>query len=276
MTTLPPPIARSFPAPITANSVDWPRVSYGGRVTAINFPLDNDEDDNPNWGRVTFEKFDSLRVSRGEYMPYETAWKSGDPHSWIWTVSDSPWLLERYTYEKEHYGTSYGFGGDVDEMIRDFSHYVFRFHDQFVEVLCDGIWFETSQLCLDDREPGPDHPSRNLPESTIIDRFTAHGITCHVRKNPRALHDLFADAAYASQKLYQFAAELGGDTRPSWTLSLRVRKGKPTIQLEGFFGKTVQRYESIPDLATLRPHIDSWLAEVSAHHQQKRPSKPKD
>jgi hypothetical protein len=208
-------------------------------------------------------------------MPYETTRSSDDSYSWIWTVSDSPWQLERYAYEKKHYGTSYGFGGDVDEMIRDFSHYIFQFHDQFVEVLCDGLWFETSPVSLGNREPTADHPTRHLPESAIVHRFTAHGITCQVRKNLRAIEDLLTDAAYGSQKLYQFAAELDGDPHPSWTLSLRVRNGKPRVQLQGFFGKVNQYYTSIPDLDLVLPHIESWLGEVSARRKQIRSSTPR-
>lgn len=47
---------------------------------------------------------------------------------------------------------AYEWTGDVDEMLRDFSHYVFRFHDQFVEALSSGIWFETFEHSIDDAE----------------------------------------------------------------------------------------------------------------------------
>lgn len=266
----PTPIAHPLPAPITANSVDWPIVEYGGRLNALRFPLDDSEDENLGWGRITFEKFDALRVCRGEYMPYETDWKSSDPHAWIWRVADSPWLLERYAYEKKHYGRSYGWGGDVDEMLREFSHYLFRFHDQFVEVLCDGLWFETSPKDLGNRPPGPDHPSQNLPRSTIIDRFTAHGVTCQVRRNPRSQESLLADAAFGSQKLYQFKAELEGSSHPDWTVSLRVRSGKPQVTLQSYFGNAEERFTTIPDISVVQPRIERWLYEVSERRKNMR------
>jgi hypothetical protein len=125
-------------------------------------------------GEVTFEKLDSIRVSRGEYEPYESSCSDGDPNRWVSTVANSPWLLERYEYEKHHYGNAYEFGGDVSEILRDFSHYVFHFHDQFIEVFSAGIWFETDDEYIGDREPDSDHPHRDLPASSVSDSFGAH------------------------------------------------------------------------------------------------------
>ena len=134
--------------PVLADSVEGPTVAYGAGPASINFVTQDER-----WGRVTFEKLDSLRVSRGEYEPYPSDWKEGDPVHWVSVVAPSPWLRERYGYEKRHYSQAYEFGGDVDEMLRDFSHYVFSFHDQFVEVLCAGIWFESADGCIGNREP---------------------------------------------------------------------------------------------------------------------------
>jgi hypothetical protein len=54
--------SHALEVPLTADSVDSPIVNYGGGLTSINF-LTKDE----RWGRVTFEKLDSIKVSRGEY-----------------------------------------------------------------------------------------------------------------------------------------------------------------------------------------------------------------
>jgi len=262
------PLARPLPAPITANSVDWPLIHYGGEVNALNFTLDDSEEENPGWGRITFEKFDALRVCRGEYSPYEVSREESD-WSWIWTVEDSPWLAERYAYEKKHYGTSYGWGGDVDEMVREFSHYLFRFHDQFVEVICAGFWFETSPRCLRDQKPGPLHPASNLPASSVIDTFEAHGIKCQIWKNPRPIEALVTEAAFGSQKLFQFAPELDGETRPSWTLSLRIRDQRSFVTLETFGRRVEARYQNIPALEQIKPVIEKWLGEVAQRRMQK-------
>jgi hypothetical protein len=250
-------------APLTADSIDDPIVTYGKGPASINFPLQDG-----GWGRVTFEKLDAIRVCRGEYEPYESSWKDGDPRCWISTVSRSPWLRERYEYEKRHYRDAYEFGGDVDEMRRDFSHYVFRFHDQFVEVLSAGIWFETDTQCIGEREPDAHHPSRDLPKSSVSRRFKAHGITCQVRENTRPTNDLLRDAAFGSQKLMQFAAELDGTSTVSWTLSLRVRQGRSRASLSSYFGKVEQHYDGVPGLSDLQPRIEAWLGEVQQRRRE--------
>ena len=109
------PMARSLEVPVNADPLEEPIVIYGKGPTSINFFTSDGR-----WGRVTLEKLDSIRVSRGEYEPYNR--RAGEPHSWVSIVANSPWLLERYEYEKRHYGNAYEFGGDVDEMLRVFSH----------------------------------------------------------------------------------------------------------------------------------------------------------
>jgi hypothetical protein len=149
---------RGIAVPVLADSIEGPIVTYGAGPESINLVTQDER-----WGRVTFEKLDSLRVSRGECEPYPSDWKEGDPVHWVSVVAPSPWLHERYEYEKRRYSQAYEFGGDVDEMLRDFSHYVFSFHDQFVEVLCAGIWFESADECIGAQELGPNHPLLDLP-----------------------------------------------------------------------------------------------------------------
>ncbi len=250
-----------FNVPIVADAVESPIVTYGGKLTAINF-LTREE----NWGRVTFEKLDSIRVCRGECDPYPRADGTSIAFSWVSTVSESQWLRERYEYEKRHYGKSYEFTGNVDEMLSDYSHWLFSFHDQIVEVLSAGIWFESGETNLGDQEPGEDHPLRNLPESAISERFEAHKIVCQVRRNPLPVDQLMENARYSSQKVLEVGAELDGKASPHWTLSLRVREGKTKVSLRGYFGEELQTFSSIPNFEVIRPRIDAWLAEV---HQRR-------
>jgi hypothetical protein len=252
--------------PLTADSVDSPIVNYGGGLTVINF-LTKDG----RWGRVTFEKLDSIKISRGEYEPYPAAPGEEKSFSWVSTASNSQWLTERYEYEKRHYGTAYNFGGNVEEMLTDFSHYIFRFHDQFVEVLCDGIWFESADTPLGNLEPDSNHPLLKLPESTISERFKTHGITCQVRRNPRSIDELKRDAKFCSQTILEIATELDGRSSVNWTLSLRVRDGILKSSLRSYFGKEVQQFDSTPSLTDIRPKIDAWLAEV--HERRKKMGK---
>jgi hypothetical protein len=137
-------IAYGLRVPLTADSVESPIVNYGGERTCIHFLTD----DEVSWGRVTFEGLDSLKVSRGEYEPFPAAPGEEETFYWVTTISNSTWLRERYEYEKRYYCSCYNFGGDVNEMLADYSHYVFSFHDEFVEVLAAGIWFESANTML--------------------------------------------------------------------------------------------------------------------------------
>jgi hypothetical protein len=242
---------------VEAHSVDGPIVTYGDGPASINF-VTSDE----RWGRVTFEKLDAIRVSRGEHGPYPDDWKEGDPLHWVSIVERSPWLRERYEYENLHYGRAYEFTGDVDEMLRDFSHYVFHFHDQFVEALCAGIWFETAEERIGNREPDSSHPLVDLPPSPGSEPFEAHGITCYVRRNARPIDDIVKDATLCSQNLLQFAADLDDSSSVCWTLALRVREGHVRSYLKSYFGKVEETYDRIATLEDVRPRVEAWLREV--------------
>lgn len=257
------PRMRGIAVPVQADSVAGPVVTYGDGPASINL-LTRDE----LWARVTFEQLDSLRVSRGEYAPYPSDWKEGDPLHWVSIVAPSPWLRERYDYEKRHYANAYGFNGDVDEMLSDFVHYVFSFHDQFVEVLCAGIWFELANAPIGHREPDESHPLLDLPPSFTVESFEASGITCQVRRNPRPLEEILQDAELCSQKLFQFAPELDGSANVSWTVDVRVRDRKVRSRLKSFFGKVEQTFDGVVGLENVRPRIEQWLREVSERRRQ--------
>jgi hypothetical protein len=249
--------ASGLDVPLKADFVDSPIVQYGGEMTAIHFASDDGR-----WGRVTFEGLDSIKVSRGEYEPFPPVPGQENTFHWVKTISNSAWLRERYEYEKRHYGSAYNFGGDVDEMLTDFSHYVFKFHDQFVEVLAAGIWFESDDEMLGGRTPDPDHPLRGLKHLEPVDWFEHAGITCQVRRNPLPLGEIQTRARLCSQPILEVAAELDGRAGTDWSLTHRVRDGHGVTSLRGYFGHSAKRFNSIPDLQAIRPSINAWLEEV--------------
>ena len=249
-----------IPVSISADSVEGPTVTYrellksGGTLTSIKFLTDDEE-----WARVTFEHLDSIRVSRGEYDPYPRERQPGDPYHWVSEVVPSPWLLERYDYEKRHYGNVYEFNGDVDEMLRDFSHYVFSFHDQFVEALSAGIWLER----LDEsNEVSATHPLRTLPRPTTPDLIEAHGLVCEIWPNTRPMDQLVEDAKLCSQKLLQFVLVVDNIESISWTVAVRNRHGKVRSSLRPSIGPVRATFEGVAGLEQVRPHVESWLQEV--------------
>lgn len=251
-----------IPVPVIADPVAGPTVTYGEvlksgeEITSIKFLTADDE-----WARVTFEHLDSIRVSRGEYDPYPSDWKPGDQLTWVSEVVPSPWLQERYEYEKMYYGQAYEWTGDVDEMLRDFSHYVFSFHDQFVEALSAGIWLERFDE-NSDSEISATHPLRALPRPTTPDRIEAYGMVCEIWPNTRPMDQILEDAKLCSQKLFQFATVFDSVPSISWTLAVRVRHGKVRSSLRPSLGPVHATFEGVANLEHVRPHVEGWLQGV--------------
>lgn len=255
------PIARGLETPVQAHPVDNPRVYCGGAPTAIHFVVEDERR-----GRVTFDKLDAIRVCRGEYCPYNNDWTAGAPIRWVFTVDNSPWLVERHAYESRHYKEAYEFGGDVDEMLREFSHYVFRFHDAFVEALAAGIWFEVADESFRGKDLPGEHPLLPLPESTVFDRILAHDLVCQVRKNPMLEAELIANARFCSQPILDLALELDGRPSVHWRLSVRNRSGRIRSVLReylgGVLGDPLAEFEGVADLTAIRAHVENWMGEV--------------
>lgn len=114
-------------------------------------------------GRITFEGLDAVKAARGTSLPYGTAVpRTAD--DWVFTVGKSPWLAERHQYEMQRYSTP---------LLETCQHYVFQFHDEFVEAIAEGIWLP------------PAHPGRSarLPSircSNCLPVFQTRG-SCHHR-----------------------------------------------------------------------------------------------
>lgn len=257
-------IAIGLNAPIKADSVMSPNVHYGDPVTGIFFVTDDNQ-----YGRITFENLDSIKVSRGEYLPFKDDWKEGEPFYWVSVIENSEWLKERYKYEKENYGSSYEFCGNVDDMLYDFKHYIFSFHDEFVEVLARGVWFEKDKNDLFNRELLMSHPSLPLPIDHVS-RFEAHGLTCQVRKNQNDIEELINNSIFYSQKLIEFALELEGNVSVSNTLEISYRNEKLVSTLRDYFGGEVMRFDGIASLDEVKSYIESDMKEVAERRKQTR------
>jgi len=114
-------IANGIFIPIDADIVEKPFFYYiEDEKTSIHFETEYEQ-----FGRITFSNLDSVKICRGEFLPYKNNWKKGN-YPWIFEVENSKWLKERFDYEKKHYEKSYEWGGNVNEMLSDFKHYVFN------------------------------------------------------------------------------------------------------------------------------------------------------
>ena len=254
--------AIGIPFPIEADSVLSPVVNYGDPVTAIHFVTDDDQ-----FGRLTFENFDSIRVCRGEFMPYEDSWDLDSPYYWVREIENSLWLKERYEYEAKHYGDAYEWGGDVNEMLTQFKHYLFSFHDEYVEVLAKGVWYEKDEECLQGKPPQDNHPLNSLPEDKF-ERFEAHGLSCQIRVNSEEIETLKKNTKFCSQKLMQFALELEGSASVNHTLKLVQRDNKVVSTLNSYFGKEELTFEGVASFDDVKPYIENYMKEVAERRRQ--------
>ena len=210
--TLPLPGADS---PFQADPVMAPGLRYDGGSLVL-FYIAVDEESHV---RVTFEGLDSMRVSRGESSPYWS--EENDDHSSIAVVRPSAWLKERHEYESAAYGESYEWGRGADTMLVDTHHYLFLFHDEFVEVLARGVWFELQAEPLrHTHDLGPGHPLGVLPPEARLDSGEYDGIRFEVRSPSRPEAHLVADARLCSQPLFQLLID-GASTPPPTSPTFR-------------------------------------------------------
>jgi hypothetical protein len=241
--------------PVKADLVLSPQLCYGEPLTAIYFITDDEK-----YGRITFEKLDSIKVSRGEYFPYEYE-KNSPSYCWVKIVQNSNWLNERYTYENKYYNNSYEFNGNVNEMLSDYKHYVFSFHDEFIEVLASGFWSEVASESLFGKELAKGHPFLPLSNINMI-RFEAYGLTCQARLNNKADEEIMQNSIYCSQKLIEFALELE-NVSVNHTLCLIYKDGKHLSRLKGYFGSKEIEFDKIARLEDVKPYIEVYMKEVS-------------
>jgi hypothetical protein len=249
-------LAKGIIIPVIADFVLSPDVFYSDELTGIYFQTRDQQ-----FGRVTFENLDALKICRGEYLPFSSDWKEGQELPWVYRVENSNWQKERYNYEKAKYGSSYEFGGNVNEMLTDFAHYVYKFHDQFVEVISRGFWFEQDKASLVQRELQVGHPFLDLPD-TNVEKFVSHNLTCQVRINSKPKEKLIADAKFCSQKIMEFALELDGTSSVNNSLILSHRNGKLISSLRDYFGKEIMVFDGMAKLMDVKSCIDRYMGEV--------------
>jgi len=254
-------IARGLQTPLRADSVDSPEIRYNvgsEQVTCIVFALD---DDSSHVGRITFEGFDAIRCCRGEYMPYPDDWKetSTARYPWVWEIDGSEWLQERHRYEFGFYKTP---------LLEEYVHYMFSFHDEYVELIAKGIWFE--RLDQDQVNAAPvDHPLATLQQCLPSENFVVDGVECAVRHNPIATSELIERSKLCSQTVFQYFMTLDGVTHPSYAARLRTIRGKSAMRLQGgLFYPDLLAGEGIGLEATYRLNFSRYVSEVAERRRQ--------
>jgi hypothetical protein len=168
---------------------------------------------------------DSIRSCRGEFVPHPCDDSLSTGFSSLFIVDNSRWLRERYGYEARHYRGCYEFGGDVDGMLTDYDHYLFSFHDEFIEWIAAGIWFEKHPEPFSYDSFPVSHPRERLPVSAITERYVVDGLTCQARTNPKPLEILLQDGSYCSQPLFEFVWELDSHNSVDARVEVREHRG---------------------------------------------------
>lgn len=206
--------------------------------------------------------FDSLRICRGEHAPYSST--EPDRYFEFAYVRSSRWLQERFAYENKHYGQSYDFGSDVGEMLEEFEHYVFMFHDQFVEVVAGGVHFDASETQPVGEKLLQRPAWAKLPESSTVHRWHCSGQVVQVRSEERDEADILEASVLCDQAIYQFASEFEGQAMVNRTLHVRTRDGVTRSRLRGYFCGVQHEFEGVPTLDELRLLVEEYAAEVRA------------
>jgi len=248
--------AKGIPIPFEPDSVMRPSILYG-EATCILYTTGDDKH-----VRVTFENFDSLSVCRGEYLPYASNNVPGAPYRSCYVIENSSWLVERHAYESKHYRGCYEFGNNVDEMLTEFDHYLLAFHDQFIEAIAAGIWFEQREEAFNLDTSYTDHPLMDLPENKTIEHFELYGIRCQVRSAEVAEQEIIQSSTYCSQPLFHFAMELDGRCSVSCRFDVRTRRGSTKTTWRNSLGRVEHRQDGLVTLLEAKALIQPYIKEV--------------
>jgi hypothetical protein len=221
-------IARAVGVPLNVDSVAPPRLVYGSlnvvsevgqddSYTAVYFEIAG----SGSLGRITFEGLDAVRAARGEWLPYDIA-SPRNAGDWVFTVQESPGLAERHHYEIKHYSAP---------LLETFQHYVFEFHDEFVEAIAEGIWLDAADRSRPFDRPAQ-HPLDQLPISLPSERFVSpSGSAWELRRSPRSDSELIEGSHLCSQRVCQLNLILDGRTSEGASIWLRSRSGLTTSRL---------------------------------------------
>lgn len=259
------PIAQPFEVPYPPDRVWGPTVVYDYSGEAS---LQYTADEEKGHVRVMFEGFDALRVCRGKHLPYRAVRKKGMPGSRVYLVDHSHWLKERHAYEAEHSRDRHESGGNVDELLTEHEHYLFAFHDQYVEVLARGIWFEWGKRRFARGAPSPQHPLAALPPSAVTHRFTVAGLKCQVRTNPLPMDELLRLARYCSQPLFHLVLEADALGSVWMRMDVRVRRGEVRSTWRNQVGTARASFPGVATQEQVKALAEAELREVARRRKE--------
>jgi len=238
--------------PVIADYVLSPTVIYGDDFTSINFETQDEK-----FGRITFENMDAIKICRGEMPAYHDPTEIDDYiiGTWVYFVENSKWLQERYQYEKKYYEKSYEWGNSVEEMLTDFKHYYFRFHDEFVEVIAKGFWFEKANEPFIGKPLTADHP-KQLFQTEFKEEINSVDKKYKFKFNNQARQILEKNAQFYSQNLIEVWQELPNDHFLFGSLRIKSNNGKVVSYFQPTFGKAEDIKKGIATMEDLIKYLN--------------------
>ncbi|GIJ30593.1 hypothetical protein Vqi01_57550 [Micromonospora qiuiae] len=256
----------SLAVPLIANSVaSPPRLVYGALdlrtldsteqgYAALYFEVAGSGD----LGRVTFEGLDAVRGARGEYPPYDV--DRHEPADWVFVVQGSAWLRERHDYEMRHYTTP---------LLETHQHYLFAFHDEFVEAVAEGIWLDLVDRDNPFTVPAV-HPLSPLSKDLPAENFTStDGLRWQLRRSDRTDAELVEASRYCSQRVYQFDLTLDGASREAASIWIRTRRGRLVSRfMRPWPVGEVGHVEGLAQSGNFADQWETYLGEVAQRRRQ--------
>lgn len=237
--------------PVIADYVLSPIVIYGDDFTSINFETEDEK-----FGRITIQNMDAIKICRGEMPPYHdpTEMKDYIIGTWVYKVENSNWLQDRYQYEKKYYGESYEWGNSVAEMLTDYTHYFFRFHDEFVEVIAKGFWFEKGDSSFVGKPLPEGHPFLSI-DNVKADETTVADKKYFFKYNPLATDILANHVQFCQQKIIEVWLSLPYDDFLEGSLRIKHLDGKIISFYQPTFGKSSFIKEGIATIEELKEFL---------------------
>jgi hypothetical protein len=169
-------------------------------------------------------------------------------------------LRQRHAYEMRHYATP---------MLDTHQHYLFAFHDEFVEAIAEGIWLDLADR--DDPCALPAmHPLSPLLEDLPAEEFTsADGLIWQLQRAPRTDAELIEASQWCSQRVYQFNLTLDGDSREAASIWIRTKKGALVSRITRPWPiGEVARMEGFSKPSDFAQQWETYLDEVSHRRRQ--------
>src|SRR5262249_7527923 len=137
---------------------------------------------------------------------------------------------------------------------------LFRFHDEFVEALALGIWFEKNPEPARRGPPPAGHPLAGLSrDAPVLESVAVGGVSYQVRANPKPMAEILWGARYCSPTLFDFVVETAGVV---YRVDLRTRRGSTRSILCNFLGTEKARREGVATLEQARAMCEPYLQDM--------------